>query len=397
MTRLEPALGIMHVSADDARSLAGIYELFPKDMPPLEESTSLFKDLNSSDRDLAGLLSKKEKVSFGGVLYSTGELLAEINASERNDIEHHWFRVDRTAFRQWLSHGLQITWAKEFVRYEETDGGVCAFFADGSSAQGTLLIAADGAHSRCRNQLMGPGNVVLEHAAGGTIRGDFNVTREEYRELLQKGAAFLTATSPEYHFFMGPRFFSDIDRAGTYYWAVTWDNRDDPRIKGWTPDTHGDEARQMALKLCHDLHPSLRRFIEQTSGDELLDSKVQLLQWAPDVDRLPGRRVTLMGDSLHTMTPFKGAGANTALLDAFDLAQLIVHADGKGVDVSKVIPGYEATAVPRGRETKEFSKSASLQPDPTHWSRTMERVFAAGYKWEKLDLEQVALGNRTQS
>jgi 2-polyprenyl-6-methoxyphenol hydroxylase-like FAD-dependent oxidoreductase len=49
----------------------------------------------------------------------------------------------------------QVHFGKEFTRYDQqTDGTVTALFADGSSASGQVLVAADGAHSPVRAQYL---------------------------------------------------------------------------------------------------------------------------------------------------------------------------------------------------------------------------------------------------
>lgn len=54
-----------------------------------------------------------------------------------------------------LSISLSINWEKEYVHHETTDanGVVTAFFRDGTTVQGTVLVGCDGVHSQ--------GNVLL--------------------------------------------------------------------------------------------------------------------------------------------------------------------------------------------------------------------------------------------
>ena len=63
-------------------------------------------------------------------------------------------RVDRVALHAALLAGIDIKWGKKFVRYEEgpSGGGVTIHFADGSTAECDVLIAADGANSVVRKQ-----------------------------------------------------------------------------------------------------------------------------------------------------------------------------------------------------------------------------------------------------
>lgn len=77
----------------------------------------------------------------------------------------------------------------------------------------------------------------------------------------------------------------------------------------------------------------------------------------------------LIGDALRTMTPFRGAGANTALLDAFDLAQLLQGARDAGRPLSDAKERYEQIAIPRGQGMVEFSRSTGLSNDPLYSGR----------------------------
>ena len=68
---------------------------------------------------------------------------------------HH--SVSRITLRQVLLSGMDdvVQFDKEFLGYERVeDGGVRACFSDGSSAAGDVLVAADGANSRVRQQYL---------------------------------------------------------------------------------------------------------------------------------------------------------------------------------------------------------------------------------------------------
>ena len=68
--------------------------------------------------------------------------------------------IDRWMLHAMLQEGIggegeeevKIEWGKRFERYEETENGVVAYFEDGTKAEGDILVGADGARSRVRQQ-----------------------------------------------------------------------------------------------------------------------------------------------------------------------------------------------------------------------------------------------------
>lgn len=58
-------------------------------------------------------------------------------------------RVNRARFRQYLLTGLSVKWGCQFKHYEIIEGGtIKAFFEDGTTATGDILVGADGIRSR---------------------------------------------------------------------------------------------------------------------------------------------------------------------------------------------------------------------------------------------------------
>lgn len=60
-----------------------------------------------------------------------------------------FIRANREKYRQYLLTGLDVQWKHRFTHYEITQsGGVKAFFEDGTTAIGDILVGADGIRSR---------------------------------------------------------------------------------------------------------------------------------------------------------------------------------------------------------------------------------------------------------
>jgi flavin-dependent dehydrogenase len=63
--------------------------------------------------------------------------------------EYSFIRANRQALRQVLRDGVNVQIGKEFTHYETTPSGdVIAYFADGTTAKGSLIVGADGSRSR---------------------------------------------------------------------------------------------------------------------------------------------------------------------------------------------------------------------------------------------------------
>jgi hypothetical protein len=71
----------------------------------------------------------------------------KLRIPESRHISGHSIRVNRARFREWLSTGLNIQWNKRLQSFDESSESVRAYFDDGTSAEGDLLIGADGIDS----------------------------------------------------------------------------------------------------------------------------------------------------------------------------------------------------------------------------------------------------------
>ena len=99
----------------------------------------------------------------------------------------------------------------------------------------------------------------------------------------------------------------------------------------WLPEDvtsmHGAELQQLVLDLTGDWHPNFRKIF--ALGDPASSFPLRIRTSEP-IPPWPTTNVTLLGDAIHTMTPGRGVGANTALRDARLLTRKLVEArDGR--------------------------------------------------------------------
>jgi len=85
-------------------------------------------------------------------------------------------------------------------------------------------------------------------------------------------------------------------------------------------------------------HPIREKVIETDmtliTGTPVYDRQAHCMNTIPYDEQFKDK-IIMIGDSAHPMSPFKGQGANQAIIDAYNLAQLLLS---DGCSISKVIP-----------------------------------------------------------
>ena len=64
-----------------------------------------------------------------------------------------FIRANRRRLRQWLATNIDVKWDKRLSKVEETEDKVTAYFEDGTSATGDVLVGADGVRSLSRHDV----------------------------------------------------------------------------------------------------------------------------------------------------------------------------------------------------------------------------------------------------
>jgi 2-polyprenyl-6-methoxyphenol hydroxylase-like FAD-dependent oxidoreductase len=96
------------------------------------------------------------------------------------------YPVSRGGLRKLLEAGLEdaLEYDKRLVRYELADSSVTAYFEDGTSVTGDLLVGADGSNSAVRRQLL-PNAQVIDTGVFG-MAGKVYITDELRAELPER-------------------------------------------------------------------------------------------------------------------------------------------------------------------------------------------------------------------
>jgi 2-polyprenyl-6-methoxyphenol hydroxylase-like FAD-dependent oxidoreductase len=123
------------------------------------------------------------------------------------------------------------------------------------------------------------------------------------------------------------------DSVGWGLWGARRNFPDDPSALG------AEDLLRLAQELTRDWHPHMRQLIRMT--DPSMAQSINIRTSVP-LSPWESSNVTLLGDAVHTMTPGRGAGANTALRDAALLCKSLVEADHGRRALVRAIQEYEA-------------------------------------------------------
>ena len=217
---------------------------------------------------------------------------------------------------------------KKLSDLRQDPDGVTLHFADGSKARADLVVAADGVHSRVREIVLG------KETPRFTGKVAYRTTFPS--ALLRDGQIAASRTK-----WWGPDRHIVI-----YYVTRTQDEiyfvTSQPEEAGWmTPESWSAKGDVDELREAYaSFHPEVRT---------VLDACPDVHKWALlERDPLPTwrqKRVVLLGDACHPMTPYMAQGAACALEDAVILSRCLETVGADGIDVA--LARYEATRKPR--------------------------------------------------
>ncbi|HJP73583.1 MAG TPA: NAD(P)/FAD-dependent oxidoreductase [Pseudonocardiaceae bacterium] len=314
------------------------------------------------------------------------ELLAiepEIRNGGSGHPEDNHYGISRITLRQILLAGLGedvVHFDKALRRYERhPDGTVTAHFADGTSATGDVLVGADGGGSKVRGQYLPEAGRIDTGIVG--IAGKYLLTKENRDRLdpMLLRSPVLIMPPRVYGMFCAPHELDaptdllaagiggnegsgpglNLDNTRSYaFWAFAARREAfDPRY-GKIEALGGEQLREIVLDKIADWSPALRFLVAESAVDTV--NAIPILSATP-VKPWQATNVTLLGDAIHSMTPFRGIGANTALRDAQLLSNKLAAADRGELPLLDAIHDYETGMLGYGFAAVRTSLRAAEQ------------------------------------
>lgn len=309
---------------------AGIESTVYESHPATAEAAGVFLTLGSNGIAALRLLDADREVVAAGISTplltlrsGSGKLLGHstINQSladgttsqtiKRGDL----YRVLRQAA---IDRGIRFVHGKHFVDAHESADGIRAVFADGSEAEGDMLIGCDGVHSAVR-RVIDPGAPAPRFAGLVNTGG--------YADNVRVAAAV-----GEYEMVMGKRgFFGYLPASdGQAWWFANLPYRTDPGRDQLKATTDAQCRSRLRELFADDRGPAID-LIDATAHPLRLDA----IHTVPHLPRWRRGSMLVIGDAAHAPSPSSGQGASLSIEDAVVVAKCLQESPNPGEAFAK--------------------------------------------------------------
>ena len=256
--------------------------------------------------------------------------------------------VRRVIFERIRSLGgeEQMHWGHEVseVKRRDTDGKISVNFTNGVKVEGIdLLVGADGVRSKTLSLCLSAATFPPKIAS--TISPDpeplgilliIGVSTLDHPLLRQRGFHSVNGST---RLFLMP--FSEGETMWQFSCALPNEEGTKLRRLG------ASELKKHVQSMMSDWHSPIPALLEETDIDTIWGTTLVDRDPSPFCCKGEKNDIIFIGDAAHAMSPFKGAGANQALLDGVQLVEHLVRGGGGKVRTSAL--NFERIMIQRSR------------------------------------------------
>ncbi|KAL4781943.1 hypothetical protein BJX76DRAFT_359376 [Aspergillus varians] len=241
-------------------------------------------------------------------------------------------RYSQQKIRQALTEEIDVQYNKELTAINELPDGVEAVFADGTTAQGTLLVACDGARSPTRQLLFSNKDDAQWKRLPGFILNNFwmRYPRERALKIKERLSAFMDIA---------------VHPNGSYYGLIPLDIDDEDKPETW--------KFQVFMAMPSDVKPEkdspeIRFQIVKEAGKAFAEPFRSAIEWMPE-------ETSISPDYYD-----RAQGLNHALQDVLNLFHALPQIQAGALDLKKYAQEYMDEVVERGADEVRMSLKQGL-------------------------------------
>lgn len=287
-------------------------------------------------------------IKQGKVCDVQGRTLQVFTPSELSSTHHPTVPIQRSVLQNTLVNRLKegtLHTGKVFANMKDNQNQVTVRFEDGSEAEGTVLIGADGIHSRVRTSVLGE---VRYRYSGQTC----------WRALVEYRLPDADTICEMWGTKSGVRIgYAHVSEEKVYFFATACKEAGGVDTKG---------SIHALFKELYDEFPShIQQMLASTPEESILRNDI----W--DFVPIPlwhkGNTV-LVGDAAHATTPNLGQGGCQAIEDGYALAKAFAEQRNKRSSNEEAFKHYEALRMKKARFVVETSHRVGVITNLGGWA-----------------------------